>query len=110
MDWVLVISLCLLCLSVCGIIVLAVVEKKDRQKREKDRVECMRMYLEENRPKIPGWWLRDPNEPLERLPDETDKQFLDRVSELALNGGITPNAARISLGLEPFPDKPDDRR
>lgn len=109
MEWV-ILAILFLLLALCIFYVgqCYVAEEKRRQEREKNRVENMRMLLEENRPKIPVWWLRDPNEPLERLPDETEEQFRQRLDDLILDGGITPNGVRKSLGFEPFPNKPAD--
>ena len=44
----------------------------------------------------------NPMEPLEQGPDETTAEFIDRLQERIRTGYITPNAARLSVGLAPI--------
>lgn len=55
---------------------------------------CIQVESEEPKP--------DPHQPLTRRPNETDKEFIDRIAQRVMDNKLTLNAARASFGLPPI--------
>lgn len=85
------------------------VEARRKEKQAKKK-------LEELLAKIgppPKWPKVNPHLPLKQRPLETTEEFVDRVQEKLEDGELTPNAARLSLGLKPIDElvlKPIDKK
>lgn len=64
--------------------------------KEKKKPELKTFYEPQN------WRKDNPHLPLKREEGETSEAFIERVQQKLRSGELTPNAARLSLGLVPI--------